>query len=113
MSEKNMQVVRRLLEEVWTKGNLSLLPDLVAEKAESRPMPNFDTLYGPEEYRNFIAVYKGAFHDMTFNIEDQFGSGRQGGYPLDHPGDRRGGRCRVGHANRRGTHHRRYHHHSP
>ena len=75
MSEKNMQIVRRLLEEVWTKGNLSLLPDLVAEKAESRPMPNFDTLYGPEEYRNFIAVYKGAFHDMTFNIEDQFCSG--------------------------------------
>ena len=75
MSEKNMQVVRRLLEEVWTKGNLSLLPDLVAEKAESHPMPNFGALHGPEEYKNFIAVYKGAFHDMTFNIEDQFGSG--------------------------------------
>jgi predicted ester cyclase len=75
MSEKNMQVVRRLLEEVWTKGNLSLLPDLVAEKAESHPMPNFGALHGPEEYKNFIAVYKGAFHDMAFTIEDQFGSG--------------------------------------
>jgi len=75
MSENNMQVVRRLLEEVWTKGNLSLLQDLVAENAESHPMPNFGTLHGPEEYKNFIAVYKGAFHDMTFNIEDQFGSG--------------------------------------
>jgi ketosteroid isomerase-like protein len=75
MSEKNMQVVRRLLEEVWTKGNLSLLPDLVAEKAESHPMPNFGALHGPEEYRNFIAVYKGTFHDMAFTIEDQFDSG--------------------------------------
>ena len=75
MSEKNMQVVRRLLEEVWTKGNLSLLPDLVAENAESHPMPNFGALHGPEEYRNFIAVYKGTFHDMAFTIEDQFDSG--------------------------------------
>lgn len=75
MSEKNMQVVRRLLEEVWTKGNLSLLPDLVAEKAESHPMPNFGALHGPEEYKNFIAVYKGTFHDMAFTIEDQFDSG--------------------------------------
>ena len=75
MSEKNMQVVRRLLEEVWTKGNLSLLPDLVAENAESHPMPNFGALHGPEEYKNFIAVYKGTFHDMAFTIEDQFDSG--------------------------------------
>ena len=75
MSEKNMQVVRRLLEEVWTQGNLSLLPELVAESAESHPMPNFGALHGPEEYRNFIAVYKGTFHDMAFTIEDQFGSG--------------------------------------
>jgi ketosteroid isomerase-like protein len=75
MSEKNMQIVRSLLEEVWTRGNLSLLPELVAENAESHPMPNFGALHGPEEYRNFIAVYKGAFHDMAFTIEDQFDSG--------------------------------------
>ena len=77
MSEKNMQIVRRLLEEVWTQGNLSLLPELVAENAVSHPMPNFGALQGPEEYKHFIAVYKGAFHDMTFTIEDQFGSGNK------------------------------------
>lgn len=77
MSEKNMQIVCRLLEEVWTRGNLSLLPELVAENAVSHPMPNFGALQGPEEYKHFIAVYKGAFHDMTFTIEDQFGSGNK------------------------------------
>ena len=56
-------------------GQQRLLPDLVAEKAESHPMPNFGALHGPEEYRNFIAVYKGTFHDMAFTIEDQFDSG--------------------------------------
>jgi len=75
MSEKNMQIVRRLLEEVWTQGNLSLLQELVADDAVSHPMPQIGALRGPEEYKHFIAVYKGAFHDMAFNIEDQFASG--------------------------------------
>ena len=75
MSEHNMKVVRRLLEEVWTQGNLSLLPELVSADAVSHPMPQFGALKGFEEYQHFIAVYKGAFHDMTFAIEDQFASG--------------------------------------
>jgi predicted ester cyclase len=72
MSEQNMHTVRRLLQEVWTQGNLALLPELLADKALSRPMPQMGALQGPEEYMHFIAVYKGAFQDMSFNIEDQF-----------------------------------------
>ena len=74
MSEQNMKVVRRLLDEVWTQGNLSLLPELIAPDAKSHPMPQFGEVQGPEEYKQFIAVYKGAFHDMAFTIEDQFSS---------------------------------------
>lgn len=77
MSEKNMQTVCRLLKEVWTQGNLSLLPELVAEDSVSYPMPELGALHGPEEYKHFIAVYKSVFQDMAFNIEDQFGSGNK------------------------------------
>lgn len=77
MSEQNMKVVRRLLEEVWTQGNLSLLPELIAVDAVSHPMPQFGAVRGPQEYKQFIAVYKGAFHAMTFSIEDQFASGNK------------------------------------
>lgn len=75
MSEENMKNVRRLLEEVWTQGNLSLLPEIVAEDVVSHPMPQFGALHGREEYMHFIAVYKGAFLEMDFNVEDQFASG--------------------------------------
>ena len=75
MSEQNMKNVRRLLEEVWTQGNLSLLPDIMAGDTVARPMPQMEALQGVEEYRNFIAVYKGVFLDMAFHIEDQFASG--------------------------------------
>jgi len=74
MSEQNMETVRRLLSEVWTEGNLSLLPELIAEDAMSHPMPQFGVVRGPEEYKQFIAIYKGAFHAMTFAIVDQFSS---------------------------------------
>lgn len=75
MSEQNMKIVRRLLEEVWTQGNLSLLPEIVAEDVVSYPMPQFGAVRGRDAYKHFIAVYKGVFLEMNFNIEDQFGSG--------------------------------------
>jgi hypothetical protein len=77
MSEKNMQTVRRLLEEVWTQGNLSLLPDLLGEDAVAHPMPNMGALHGAADYQHFIAVYKGIFHHMEFSIEDQFSAGNK------------------------------------
>ncbi len=77
MSEKNMKMVSRLLQEVWTEGNLSLLTELVAADSVSYPMPQFGAVNGPEGYKQFIAVYKGAFHDMAFTIEDQFASGNK------------------------------------
>ncbi|MCB1704147.1 MAG: ester cyclase [Halioglobus sp.] len=75
MSDTNLQIVRRLLEEVWTQGNLSLLPELIANDAVSHPMPQLGPLHGPAEYRHFLAVLKGAFHHMQFSIEDQFSCG--------------------------------------
>jgi hypothetical protein len=77
MSKQNMQTVRRLLEEVWTQGNLGLLQELMAEDSLSYPMPQFGAVRGRNEYMNFIAVYKGVFLDMSFRIEDQFSSGEK------------------------------------
>ena len=71
MSEQNMKNVRRLLEEVWTQGNLALLPEVMAHDSLCYPMPQFDAVRGCDEYMAFIAVYKGTFLDMSFKIEDQ------------------------------------------
>ena len=42
MSDTNLHIVRRLLEDVWTEGNLSLLPELIADNAVSHPMTHHD-----------------------------------------------------------------------
>ena len=72
MSQQNIKVVQRLLKEVWTEGDFSLLPELMAEETVSYPMPGMGAINGREEYMHFIAVYKGVFLDMSFAIEDQF-----------------------------------------
>lgn len=60
MSEKNMQMVRRLLEEVWTRGNLSLLPDLMGFTIEDQ----FDS-------ENKVATR------WTTRVSDESGDARQ------------------------------------
>lgn len=72
MSEQNMKNVRRLFEEVWTQGNLALLPEVMAHDSLCYPMPQLDAVRGCDEYMAFIAVYKETFLDMSFKIEDQF-----------------------------------------
>jgi predicted ester cyclase len=67
-----MKVVRRLLGEVWSEGNIALLPELLAADCSAHPMPQMGALTGPEEYMQFIGIYKSAFKDMSFHIEDQF-----------------------------------------
>ena len=75
MSEENMLVMRRLLEEVWNKGNLSLLPELLDDNYVGHATPHQMTLNGWKKYEQRIAIYKGLFPEILFTVEDQFASG--------------------------------------
>jgi len=75
MSEQNMLVMRRLLEEVWSDGNLSLLPELMDANSVCHGTPHRMTLEGITQYEQRIAVYKGMFPEIRFTVEDQFASG--------------------------------------
>ncbi len=75
MPEDNMQAMRRLLEEVWTEGNLSLLPELLHEDFVGHATPHQMTLNGIQQYEQRVAIYKGMFPEIRFEVEDQFASG--------------------------------------
>ena len=75
MSEQNMLIMRRLLEEVWSDGNLSLLPELMDANSVCHGTPHEMTLEGITQYEQRIAVYKGMFPEIRFVVEDQFASG--------------------------------------
>ena len=76
LTETNKTVSRRLFEEVWSKGNLALLNEIIAkDHVNSGPgtlpgLPN-----GPEGTKQFVTVYRNAFPDVDFTINEQIAEG--------------------------------------
>lgn len=71
--EKNKAVAKRVVEEVFNRGNMSLLPVLVAK----------DYVYhgatgecrGPEGLGEIIAAYRVAFPDIRATVEEMVAEG--------------------------------------
>ncbi len=73
MSEENKKLVRRITEEVWNKGDLSLIPEIYAPDFVGNAPP--ETMKGPEGYRELVKKYRTAFPDVQFTIHDLIAEG--------------------------------------
>jgi steroid delta-isomerase-like uncharacterized protein len=76
LSETNKTIARRFLEEVWNKGNLAVLNEIIAEDHfDSGPgtLPGLPT--GPEGTKQLVTVYRNAFPDVHFTIDEQIAEG--------------------------------------
>jgi steroid delta-isomerase-like uncharacterized protein len=75
VSEDNKALVRRWLEEVLTQGNLERAGDLFASNYVLHD-PSFPrNVYGLEGVKQYVAVYRFAFPDARFAVEDQIAQG--------------------------------------
>jgi steroid delta-isomerase-like uncharacterized protein len=64
MSEQNKRVVRRLIEDVWTKGDLDALGSLLAPTFVDHTMP--PTMpNGPDGYRRLVSTFRTAMPDLA------------------------------------------------
>src|SRR5712691_402664 len=75
MSEKNKAIVRRLIEEVWNKGNLSLADELFTPNYEHHDASSPDFGRGPESEKKRATLYRTAFPDLRVTIEDIIAEG--------------------------------------
>jgi steroid delta-isomerase-like uncharacterized protein len=75
MSESNKNVVRRLFEEVWNKGNLQVTEELFAPNYAHHDASTPDVGRGPESEKNRAALYRTAFPDIRLTIEDIIAEG--------------------------------------
>jgi len=78
LSETNKTISRRLFEEVWNKGNLAVLNELIAnDHVNSGPgtLPGLPT--GPEGAKQFVMMYRNAFPDTHFTIDEQIAEGEK------------------------------------
>ena len=75
MSEPNKAIVRRLIEELWNKGNLSLADELFAPNYEHHDASTLDFGRGPESEKKRATLYRTAFPDLRLTIEDIIAEG--------------------------------------
>jgi steroid delta-isomerase-like uncharacterized protein len=70
MSKENEAVARRLIDEVWNRGNLKLLDELFTSDHVNHDPVN--PAQGLEASRNVVAKYRTAFPDCRLDLEDIF-----------------------------------------
>jgi steroid delta-isomerase-like uncharacterized protein len=70
MSEANKNVVRRLFEEVWNKGNLQVTDDLFTPNYAHHDASTPDVGRGPEGEKKRATLYRTAFPDLRLTVED-------------------------------------------
>jgi steroid delta-isomerase-like uncharacterized protein len=75
MSESNKAVVRRLFEEVWNKGNLQVADELFSPNYAHHDPSTPDVGRGPESEKKRAVLYRNAFQDLRFSVEQLFADG--------------------------------------
>jgi len=73
-TDENKAIARRLLEEVWNKGNLKVLDEYVAPGAVNHD-PNNPIAPGPEGLKQIASLYRSALPDLRFNLEQELADG--------------------------------------
>lgn len=69
MSEANKHVVKRLFDELWNQGNLSVADELFAPNYTHHDPATPDLGRGPESERKRVNLYRGAFPDLRLHVE--------------------------------------------
>ena len=73
--EENKALVRRFVDEIVNAGNLDLLDELVsADFVEHEAFPGFPTT-GPEAPRAAMEMFRTAFPDFQFTVDDMIAEG--------------------------------------
>ena len=76
MSEENKALVRRYFEEIWDKGNLDLIDELLTtDFVRHGPTATEGEVRGQEGFEGLVSMYRSALPDRRVSIEDQIAEG--------------------------------------
>ncbi len=71
---ENKALVRRFLDEGFEKGDMAVVDELIAEDAVDHEAPP-GLPPGREGIKMFLNMFRSAFSDLRFEIEDEIGEG--------------------------------------
>jgi steroid delta-isomerase-like uncharacterized protein len=75
MSESNKAVVRRLIEEVWNKGNLQVADELYGPSYTHHDPSTPDVGRGAESEKKRATLYRNAIQDLRVTVEELLAEG--------------------------------------
>ena len=76
MSEENKAIARRALAEVWSgQGDLDAADELYAPNYVDHDPASPEDIRGPEGAKELASMYRNAFPDYRFSVEDQVTEG--------------------------------------
>jgi steroid delta-isomerase-like uncharacterized protein len=73
--ERNKEVFRRYVEEVWKDEKLDIADEVFAERYLSHQSDGTTLERGPEDVKRFVKEYRTAFSDIEDIVEDMIGEG--------------------------------------
>ncbi|OGO30668.1 MAG: hypothetical protein A2Z29_02740 [Chloroflexi bacterium RBG_16_56_11] len=73
-TSKNKAVMHRVFEEVLSKGNLAIIPELIAPDYVFRSPLGIE-IKGPEGFKQNVTMYRTAFPDIHATINDVIAEG--------------------------------------
>lgn len=68
-------LVRKFIEEIWNKGNLGVVDEIVATNYVRHDPATPDVSPGPEGLKQLVTAFRNAFPDLHFTIEDMLVEG--------------------------------------
>ncbi len=74
-TDQNKSTVRRLIEEVFNKGNFSVITQFVDSKYVNHDPSLPEEVKGPEGLKQFVTSLRTSFPDLHMNVEDTFSEG--------------------------------------
>src|SRR5713101_5503546 len=81
MSEESKAIARRLVEEVWNKGNLAVADEIVAASVRDWDAARINypaspgSELGSEGFKQLVTLFRAAFPDVYLTIEDMIAEG--------------------------------------
>ena len=75
MSDTNKTLVRRLFDEVWNKGHQQVADELFAQNYNHHDSSTPDLGRGPDSEKKRVTLYRNAFPDIRFTVEDLIAEG--------------------------------------
>jgi steroid delta-isomerase-like uncharacterized protein len=74
-TEENKAIVRRLNDEVWSKGRLEVIDELIADDFVATVVGAPEQIRGRQGFREFVVMYRTAFPDLRITVDEQIAEG--------------------------------------